>query len=462
MPTVYRLDTRLRQYAKYFWKRQHTSIVHRASWIKRIGEVIEWAKVTHVSQLTAPTIEAAISDMAKSRGLSTCSAGAYYQVMRSFGRWLFAMGYASCNQMSLMKTPKLVRVYRRRVFTDDEIQRLIQTAEADIVRTTKLPGQRRAWLYRLASLTGMRRKTLLALTPGHFSLYEDPPFIIRKSWENKNRKDDIMPIHKNLAEYLKLWFYDKDDPNERLFKCGGETATNLLRKDMAVAGIPVKNAAGEVGDFHSFRHTFCTRVGMADIPLKAAMKLMGHATIDQTLSYQHLTTADLSGMLSRTMTIGLDGRVYERTKPTEMNHGKRVADGAAVGECDPGVRDRAEPGGREREGLAGGQDHRGDGGGDGCVVPGTGHPVAGDQERAVGGFGELGPARCGDREGAAGPLFGPEPTKAPEPTGQAGAVQRETKICRGCGIRPAPFKSHDLCRVCAGISGGHGRFAGTL
>jgi site-specific recombinase XerD len=37
------------------------------------------------------------------------------------------------------------------------------------------------------------------------------------------------------------------------------------------------------------RHTFASHLVMKGVPLKAVQKLMGHATIEMTLRYSHLT-----------------------------------------------------------------------------------------------------------------------------------------------------------------------------
>jgi hypothetical protein len=40
--------------------------------------------------------------------------------------------------------------------------------------------------------------------------------------------------------------------------------------------------------WHCLRHTFCSRLIMAGVPLKTAQELMGHKTIQMTARYAHL------------------------------------------------------------------------------------------------------------------------------------------------------------------------------
>jgi site-specific recombinase XerD len=52
---------------------------------------------------------------------------------------------------------------------------------------------------------------------------------------------------------------------------------------------------------HRFRHTFCTSLIREKVPLPIVQKLMGHADIDTTLLYTHLSLEDINADYQRAM-----------------------------------------------------------------------------------------------------------------------------------------------------------------
>lgn len=85
-------------------------------------------------------------------------------------------------------------------------------------------------------------------------------------------------------------------------------AFTSLRKDADLSGVPFHNSKGtpmlahrewfdpalveaKVTDYtwHANRHTFASRLAMAGVPIHAIAKLMGHATIQMSMRYAHLS-----------------------------------------------------------------------------------------------------------------------------------------------------------------------------
>ncbi len=48
----------------------------------------------------------------------------------------------------------------------------------------------------------------------------------------------------------------------------------MLRADLADANIEYRDAVGRDLDFHSLRHTFCTKLALAGVRITVAQKMM--------------------------------------------------------------------------------------------------------------------------------------------------------------------------------------------
>ena len=72
----------------------------------------------------------------------------------------------------------------------------------------------------------------------------------------------------------------------------------MLRADLADAGIPCRDDAGRVADFHALRHTFITNLARSGVHPKIAQQLARHSTITLTMDrYSHTVIRDLAGGL---------------------------------------------------------------------------------------------------------------------------------------------------------------------
>lgn len=69
--------------------------------------------------------------------------------------------------------------------------------------------------------------------------------------------------------------------------------------------------------WHSLRHTFASQLAMAGAPLKAIQELLGHATIQMTMRYAHLSpeiARDAVQMLDRRSNLSRRGSVVAATR----------------------------------------------------------------------------------------------------------------------------------------------------
>ncbi len=77
-----------------------------------------------------------------------------------------------------------------------------------------------------------------------------------------------------------------------------EKLAEMLRADMADAGIPYRDDTGRVADFHALRHTYITNLARGGVHPKVDQQLARHSTITLTMDrYSHTVVSELSDAL---------------------------------------------------------------------------------------------------------------------------------------------------------------------
>lgn len=182
-----------------------------------------------------------------------------------------------------------------------------------------LSGIDREMLYTTAGYTGLRASELASLSPGSFDFRSDPLTVTVEAACSKHRRQDILPLHRELAERLQLWIETKVDVSSPIsinprFKteesdpsllwpgkwAADRRAAKMLRKDLEAAGIAYVDNEGRVFDFHALRHQFITNLARNDVHPKKAQELARHSTIELTMnSYTHVSLYDLDSAIQQ-------------------------------------------------------------------------------------------------------------------------------------------------------------------
>lgn len=138
--------------------------------------------------------------------------------------------------------------------------------------------------------TGMRRGELMALR------WEDVDLVagqihLRQAVSRgvigtpKSGKSRLIPMSDELVASLKAYRHLKGE----LVFCGPDG--KLLRRDEIKH--PLRRACKRAGlrqvGWHVLRHTFASHLVMRGVPLKAVQEMLGHATIEMTMHYSHLS-----------------------------------------------------------------------------------------------------------------------------------------------------------------------------
>lgn len=169
---------------------------------------------------------------------------------------------------NLDRTPRK----ERGKFTPDEVRRLIQVSPP-----------RDAIIYHTAYVTSYRKTSIskikvayidwAALTIGLHYL------------DNKNRKKTAKPMPPRLA--AAVWELCKGkDPDALVFDWfKPKQAVKRLRRNMARAGVPLKDDQGRVRDFHSIKGSFGSALDTLGEDPVVIQRALDHADFKQTLAY---------------------------------------------------------------------------------------------------------------------------------------------------------------------------------
>jgi integrase len=70
--------------------------------------------------------------------------------------------------------------------------------------------------------------------------------------------------------------------SDRVFRVPAELV-KILKRDLALAGIPYRDDQGRTVDVHALRHTTATLLSRAKVPPRVAQKIMRHSDVKLTM-----------------------------------------------------------------------------------------------------------------------------------------------------------------------------------
>ena len=294
---------------------------HAALSANRARRVAEACKFRMLGDLSASAVQAHIGEMsADGSSVSTCNH--HLTAIKGFARWLVKdrrMGDSPLAHLSGGNAATDKR-HERRDLADDEVARLLEAARRGPARCG-LAGIDRAMLYSVALRTGLRASELASLTPASFALECGSPSVTVEAAYAKNRREDMLPVHPDLARALRPWIAGKPAsaplwPGNwaRLFKGG-----KMMQAELALARaiwiaeaedaveqerrkgsdfLAYRDGQGRVIDFHALRHTFISTLARSGVSPKVAQTLARHSTITLTMDrYTHVGLHDVASAM---------------------------------------------------------------------------------------------------------------------------------------------------------------------
>jgi site-specific recombinase XerD len=268
---------------------------HVRQFVVCVTELCGLGQIVRLSDLSPQRLQTALG-LLRQRGLSPASLNRRIVAIRAFCKWaLIDNRLPSDPTLSLrMYNTRLDQRHQRRALADAEVGALLRTAFASKRIRYKLSGKQRAMLYQLAVETGLRASELRKLKPRYFSLAgPGPATLTLPAHVTKNRREAQLPIRREFAALLRKWL-DKMQPDDILFPVPASVPLGrIMRHDLDDAGIPYRTDKG-FADFHSLRHTYCTRLVRAGLPLAVVKQLARHADFRTTLGYTHVNIGDMA------------------------------------------------------------------------------------------------------------------------------------------------------------------------
>ncbi len=214
---------------------------------------------------------------------------------------LSAMLIAAANDLNWLHTPP--KIQKPRIHTDTYAYRYLKTKQ-EVARflTASRPERPLVYmLYRTALTTGLRAGELSALTWTDVNL-DTRLITVAHSYERnavtKSGRIRYVPILDPLFETLTQWKrHNHSDivfPNAsgRHHKPSSRIFQERLQAVLARANFPMVELNGKPAryiTFHGLRHTFASHWVMQGGSVAKLQKILGHASMEMTLRYAHLS-----------------------------------------------------------------------------------------------------------------------------------------------------------------------------
>jgi integrase len=296
--------------------------------MRRLRYVLDGCEIEALPELRPDALEQVLNKLAQGGARGELEAGAsartrnmYLGSVRAFTRWCVESGRIEKDPLASVPTPHGKRRKRgahhlaatgevrrkRRALSEAELIRLLQVArerplrEAMTIRTGKRRGQtvgsvrpevrdrlerlgwERSLMYQTMVLTGLRRGELAELRVHHLVLDGSQPRIELPGEATKNDEDARLLLRSDLANQLAEWLRATGKTGtDPVFRVPAELV-KILKRDLALAGIPYRDEQGRTLDVHALRHTTATFLSRAKVPPSVAQRIMRHSDIKLTL-----------------------------------------------------------------------------------------------------------------------------------------------------------------------------------
>ena len=282
----------------------------------RLTTAIDACRFHRLSELSASRLADWLKEQ-RECGMSIRTSNDYLRCCKSFTTWLIRdrrIGESPFAHLQGLNA-KLDRRLERRSLSAANLSRLL-TATRYSNRTFRgLSGEDRFQLYLFTARSGFRAFELSRLTQSWLDLTGSPPSVTIQASDEKARRGATIPLPQEVADSVREWIAKKEQESHDVIPIGStqskrnqplwprtwwRKAAEMLRYDLADAGIEYEDEQGRVFDFHSLRGQYITDLGRNGVSLQEAQKLARHSDPRLTANhYTHLSVNDLSNAIEK-------------------------------------------------------------------------------------------------------------------------------------------------------------------
>lgn len=271
---------------------KNNSEKHVSLSLSRLRKVIAEGGFRSIADIEIDSVEAVLQELLDADDFGRKTYNHYVATVFQFCKWLTPTKLAANPLQGIKRLNADVDVrHPRRALSQEEFVNLCKSARESGESIQCYDGEERARIYTISYFTGLRRAEIGSLTPQSFKLGDYPATLTVEAKASKHKKKDVLPLHPELVNQLKVWLKGKKR-SELLFPLLEKRRTWLMvKKDLQRVGIPYRTEEG-IADFHSCRHTHITELLRNGVSLPEAKVLARHSDVRTTMQYTHVGLDD--------------------------------------------------------------------------------------------------------------------------------------------------------------------------
>lgn len=272
----------------------HTQRAYRHELIAFLAWLAQQAPDVHeLHHLDARIMRSCIADRAAG-GLAPASVARGVAALRAFGRFLATSERLSASPSTTLRAPRKPRKLPHYLETS-ELERLL-AAPMSAVAADDEAGLRDAAMLEMIYSTGMRVSELVGLDDNRIDLFGGVVTV-----RGKGRKERLAPLGRPAITSFETYRARRDMVHGRgpitrgsfvsiahRRSAGGvrladRDVRRILDRYLALTGLSTRTTP------HTLRHSFATHLLRAGADIRSVQELLGHASLNTTQIYTHLT-----------------------------------------------------------------------------------------------------------------------------------------------------------------------------